>query len=285
VPAPSRSSPARSTCSPRVPRPACRLPPRGRGRRPGRAPWRRRPRPPRRARAARAAHAVDAARGPEALTTDAHASGGQGRGGCPHPRSALPRARRHRARGARIPPGARARPRQHRGPAGHGGRPGRGERPAMRGLARLAPVLALVAAGCAPAPPVPPAAAPAPPAPRPAVVAPPAAPDLERWTGLVVDPVTEALAASANLGRVEGLYVRHVEPGSPGARAGIRPGDVVLLVGRAYVATPDALAGAVAGFPLGSTVDVAVRRGGELLALKLPVEASPGGRLMVVIRP
>jgi hypothetical protein len=155
----------------------------------------------------------------------------------------------------------------------------------MRYFHLLSAFLVLALAGCATAPAAPPAAAPAPPAPPPVAARPPAPPDTERWTGLVVEPVTEALAASASLPRVEGLYVRQVEPGSPGQRAGIRAGDVLLLAGGAYLATPDALPRALAGASLGSLVEIAVRRGGDLVPVRLRVETSPGGRLMLVIQP
>src|SRR5262249_59787486 len=85
--------------------------------------------------------------------------------------------------------------------------------------------------------------------------------------------------------RVEGLSSGQVEAGSPGARAGIRPGDVLLLAGGAYLTSPEALPRVLAGAPLGSTVEVAIRRGGELVTVRLPVETSPPGRVMVVIRP
>jgi hypothetical protein len=140
-----------------------------------------------------------------------------------------------------------------------------------------------VLVGCATTPkPPPPAKAPAPPAPPVAVA--PARPDTERWTGLVVEPVTEALAPSVGLTRVEGLYVRDVEPGSPGARAGIRAGDVLLLAGGSYLAGREALPGVLAGAPIGGSVEVALRRGGELVTVNLPVAVSPGGRLVGVIQ-
>jgi len=142
----------------------------------------------------------------------------------------------------------------------------------------------LILSACAAPPPPPPAPAPAAAPPTP-VTRPPTAADAERWTGLVTERVTEALAAAANLPRVEGVYVRQVEPGSPGARAGVRAGDVVLLAGGVYLTAPEALPGVLAGAPLGSAVELAIRRGGDLLTVRLPVETSPPGRLLVVIRP
>jgi PDZ domain-containing protein len=151
----------------------------------------------------------------------------------------------------------------------------------MRGSIATA-MMAVLLSGCASAP-APPAAAPPP---RPVSVPVPApVPDTERWTGLVVEPVTEALAASVSLARIEGLFVRRVEPGSPGERAGIRPGDVLLLAAGVYLSAPEGLPRALAGAPVGSSVEMAVRRGGELVPVRLPVETSPGGRLMVVIQP
>ncbi|MGH7318642.1 MAG: PDZ domain-containing protein [Candidatus Rokuibacteriota bacterium] len=96
--------------------------------------------------------------------------------------------------------------------------------------------------------------------------------------------MTEALARSANLPRIEGVYVRRVESGSPGARAGIQTGDVLLLAAGTYLSTSDALSRVLAGAPLGSSAELALRRGGELLTARLPVESSPAGRLMAVIR-
>ncbi len=108
--------------------------------------------------------------------------------------------------------------------------------------------------------------------------------DAERWTGVVVEPVTEALATALGLSRVEGLYVREVEPGSPAERAGVRAGDVLLLAAGRYLGRPEVLPDVLAGRPVGSSVDVALRRGGDLLTVSLSVAASPAGRLMTVIQ-
>jgi len=107
----------------------------------------------------------------------------------------------------------------------------------------------------------------------------------ERWVGLGVEAVGEALARTANLPRVEGLYVRSVDAGSPAARTGLRVGDVVLLAGGTYLSTAEGLPASFARAPLGSALELAVRRGGELMTLRVPVEESPPGRLLVFIRP
>lgn len=156
-------------------------------------------------------------------------------------------------------------------------------------------VLALVAgamlAACAAQPAPAPAAAPASlPSTRPLTLRPgaslrPPVDTGERWSGLAVETVTEALARSLNLGRAEGLFVRAVEGGSPGSRAGIMPGDVLLLAGGAYLGSPEVLTRGLAGTALGASLELAVRRGGELLSARLPAEAFPVGRLMAVIRP
>jgi PDZ domain len=109
--------------------------------------------------------------------------------------------------------------------------------------------------------------------------------DDDRWTGLALEPVTEALARRANLRRVEGLYVDAVEADSPGARAGVRRGDVVLLAEGIYLGDPSTLARVLAEGPVGGTIALALRRGSDILAVALPLQRSPAGRLLFVIEP
>jgi hypothetical protein len=108
--------------------------------------------------------------------------------------------------------------------------------------------------------------------------------DTERWSGVVAEPLTEAVAREVSAGRAEGLYVREVEPGGPAEQAGVKPGDVLLLAGGRYLGTREALQAALAAAPVGTTVDVAVRRGADLLTVALPAVPSPGGRLVAVIQ-
>ncbi len=56
----------------------------------------------------------------------------------------------------------------------------------------------------------------------------------ERW-GLSVQPITPELARQFNLSATAGVLVSEVDEGSPAARAGLRPGDVILEVNRRRV--------------------------------------------------
>jgi serine protease Do len=57
--------------------------------------------------------------------------------------------------------------------------------------------------------------------------------------GIEVEEVTPRMAAQLGLRRPMGVVVRSVEPDSLAARAGIRPGDVVLSVGASDVNSPE----------------------------------------------
>ncbi|MGH7321713.1 MAG: DegQ family serine endoprotease, partial [Candidatus Rokuibacteriota bacterium] len=61
-----------------------------------------------------------------------------------------------------------------------------------------------------------------------------AARSTERW-GLSVQPITPELARQFNLSAATGVLVSEVDEGSPAARAGLRPGDVILEVNRRRV--------------------------------------------------
>ena len=60
-----------------------------------------------------------------------------------------------------------------------------------------------------------------------------------------------------------------VQPGGPAARAGLRPGDVILKFGPLQIANADALLDAVMSHPPGAKVGVIFRRHGQMLTAKL----------------
>jgi serine protease Do/serine protease DegQ len=76
----------------------------------------------------------------------------------------------------------------------------------------------------------------------------------------------------------EGAQVAEVQPGSPAARAGLRKGDVVIgLDGRPVRAAAE-LRARLGVVPVGETIELRVRRGGEASTLRATIEAVEQGR-------
>jgi serine protease Do len=80
--------------------------------------------------------------------------------------------------------------------------------------------------------------------------------------GLTVEPLTPETAQQNRLATRRGLLVTEVAPGSPGAAAGIKPGDAILEVNRRPVGDAAALKQIVAGLKPGESVPVYLQRGG-----------------------
>ncbi|HZS38160.1 MAG TPA: trypsin-like peptidase domain-containing protein [Polyangia bacterium] len=107
-----------------------------------------------------------------------------------------------------------------------------------------------------------------------------ALPQLERegriqrgFVGVKVSSVSEELARAEGLHHVSGALVDGVEPGGPGAHAGILPGDVILRWDGEPVVSDASLHWLVALTPPGSRVDVVVMREGDPVACRVAVGA------------
>jgi putative serine protease PepD len=74
-----------------------------------------------------------------------------------------------------------------------------------------------------------------------------------------------------------GAYVTRVLPGTPAAKAGLRPSDLILSVAGQATPTAAALGGALASLKPGQSVAVVVRRGGSTRTLHVPLGEFPGG--------
>lgn len=111
--------------------------------------------------------------------------------------------------------------------------------------------------------------------------------------GLVLAPapVTITMRAAVGLPGVAGLLVRSVEPGSPAARAGLRPGDVLTAAGARelrssaslYAALRDAGASDAGGRGAGP-VRLTVLRGTDQLTVSLELGEAAGLPLAVASR-
>ena len=93
--------------------------------------------------------------------------------------------------------------------------------------------------------------------------------------GLTTQEITPDLAKSFGLTSTQGAVVVEVAPNSPSAKAGLRPGDVVLAVNGRKVRGSADLRNQVGLMPVGEAVEFRVLRGDRQLTLKTRVESLP----------
>ena len=91
------------------------------------------------------------------------------------------------------------------------------------------------------------------------------------WLGVSIQPVTPELAKSLKLSETAGALVSGVTEGSPAAKAGLKPGDVILEFNGERVARADRLPNAVATTAVGREVPLAVVRDGNAMRLTVKV--------------
>jgi serine protease Do len=95
------------------------------------------------------------------------------------------------------------------------------------------------------------------------------------WIGVEGEPLTAESARLNGLDRPGGLLVTAVAAGSPGAQAGIRPGDVLRTVDGKEVADGGQLRYSLATQGVGSTLNVQLFRGGQGKAVSVVLAAPP----------
>ncbi|KVO40997.1 peptidase [Burkholderia stagnalis] len=95
--------------------------------------------------------------------------------------------------------------------------------------------------------------------------------------GVALQEVSQALARSFGLRHSDGALITMVEPGGPGAQAGLQAGDVVLAIDGKTVADSADLLGTVAGMRPGRVADLLVWRAGRASHLQATVGAFDSG--------
>ncbi len=116
--------------------------------------------------------------------------------------------------------------------------------------------------------------------------------------GVAVQSVNQSLAQSFGLPKAEGALVSSVDEDAPAARAGIKPGDVILAWNGTPIDESASLPGLVADTPPGQAAQVRVWRNGKEQTLSVNVGEMPGetvasndapransGKLGVAVRP
>jgi S1-C subfamily serine protease len=95
------------------------------------------------------------------------------------------------------------------------------------------------------------------------------------WLGVQIRPLDGANANDTGLGRNHGVYVLDVLNDQPAHRAGILAGDVITQFNGTVINTPLDLQSAVAGTPVGATVQVQVMRKKARQMVQLTVGEMP----------
>jgi Do/DeqQ family serine protease len=97
------------------------------------------------------------------------------------------------------------------------------------------------------------------------------------YVGATFDEVTAQIAEALGLPKPEGALVSDVVDGSPAAKAGIKPGDVVLAMNGTPIEHVDALGYRLATQAIGSTVTLDVLSKGEKKSMQVTLERAPEG--------
>lgn len=92
------------------------------------------------------------------------------------------------------------------------------------------------------------------------------------WLGVAIQGVTQELAQSFGLDRPQGALVAQVMPNGPAAKAGIKPGDIILNYDDQPVQESSRLPLLVGATPVGKTVNLTVLREGKTKTFQVTVE-------------
>jgi serine protease Do len=97
------------------------------------------------------------------------------------------------------------------------------------------------------------------------------------WLGVAVQSITPSIARSLgpDPDHPIGALVASVTPDSPAQKAGLKPGDVIIKADGRNIETVHDLPRLVASAPIGSKLDLTVRRGGEQEKLEVTTGEMP----------
>jgi S1-C subfamily serine protease len=95
------------------------------------------------------------------------------------------------------------------------------------------------------------------------------------WMGIEMQALTPDLASSLGVGREQGVLVAGVMRGGPAARAGIRPGDVIVSIDHKAARDAAGILNQVAAISPGTAAQVELVRNGKPLQAAVEVGRRP----------
>jgi serine protease Do len=104
------------------------------------------------------------------------------------------------------------------------------------------------------------------------------------WMGLFGQNVDQRVAAYYGLKKPQGLLVTEVHPGSPAAKAGLKPGDLVQEVGGVRVGDKGHYLDILKNHIRGESVAVKLRRGAETLTVNVDPAPLTGELIQALVR-
>jgi serine protease Do len=105
------------------------------------------------------------------------------------------------------------------------------------------------------------------------------------WLGVLIQEVTLDLAESFGMPKPHGALVAQVQSGGPAARAGFKPGDIIVGFDGRKVATSAGLPPMVGRTPVGSRVTVDIIRDGKPVSLTVTIEELPDEEQVAEVAP
>ena len=100
------------------------------------------------------------------------------------------------------------------------------------------------------------------------------------WLGVSVQGMTKEMLRFFHIDRIRGVVVTQVMEGSPGARAGLKQGDVILSLENNEVSDKSDYSERVSTYPAGNTMYMKILRDGKERALSLKVSLLPKSRVV-----
>lgn len=95
------------------------------------------------------------------------------------------------------------------------------------------------------------------------------------YLGVGIQPVTSALAEQFGTEVGQGVLINNVFPDTPGEKAGLKPGDVILQVGDTKVVSPQQLQGVIEQLSADQETEFVILRDGERTELGVTVASMP----------